>query len=116
MKNLLKSRYSLYLSLLLLYVCLSFVVRLTLYFLAHAGMDFSILAVIKIFSIGLYFDLATAVFLFAFYSLYILFIPVNWVGGKLDKVLTYVITTISLFIVVFSIIAEFPFKIEGKSA
>ncbi|MBK7682538.1 MAG: sulfatase-like hydrolase/transferase [Bacteroidetes bacterium] len=109
MKNLLKSRYSLYLSLLLLYVCLSFVVRLTLYFLAHAGMDFSILAVIKIFSIGLYFDLATAVFLFAFYSLYILFIPVNWVGGKLDKVLTYVITTISLFIVVFSIIAEFPF-------
>jgi phosphoglycerol transferase MdoB-like AlkP superfamily enzyme len=109
MKNLLKSRYSLYLSLLLLYVCLSFVVRLTLYFLAHAGMDFSILAVSKIFSIGLYFDLATAIYLFAFYSLYILVIPSKWVGSKLDKIFTYFISSISLFIVIFSFIAEFPF-------
>ena len=109
MKSLLKSRYSLYTSLLLLYVFLTFVVRLTLYLLSTSAMEFSLTAIIKIFSIGFYFDIATAFFLFAFYSLYILLIPSKWVGSKLDKILTYLITSISLFIVVFSLIAEFPF-------
>ncbi|MBK9636677.1 MAG: sulfatase-like hydrolase/transferase [Bacteroidetes bacterium] len=109
MKSLLKSRYSLYISLLLLYVSLSFVIRLVLFILSNKGMELSFLATIKIFSIGLYFDVATAFFLFAFYSLYILVIPTKWVGGRIDKGLTYIITTLSLFVVVFSFIAEFPF-------
>jgi phosphoglycerol transferase MdoB-like AlkP superfamily enzyme len=109
MKNLLKSRYALYLSLLMLYILFSFIVRITLYSLSVSSMEFSVISIIKIFSIGLYFDLATAIFLFAFYAFYILLIPVKWIGSKLDKVLTYFITTLSLFIVVFSIIAEFPF-------
>ncbi len=109
MKQLLKSRYSLYFSLLFLYISISFAVRLTLYLISLKGMDLSILAGIRIFSTGLYFDAATALFIFAFYSVYLFLLPSKWIGKRIDKILTYFISTVSLIIVVFSFIAEFPF-------
>lgn len=115
MKKFSKSRYTLYFHLILFYLLTSFLVRITLYALSASNIDFSILTTLKIFSVGLYFDAATAIFIFAFYALYLVLLPNRLIGGRLDKILSYFITTLFLLIATFSFMAEFPFWDEFKT-
>jgi len=109
MKKILSSRYALLFALISFYLLSSFAVRLTLYFSSFSSMDFSILSIVKIFSLGFYFDLAVAFYIFLFYAIYLLLIPIKLIGTLFDKILTYFIVSISLIVSVFSFISEFPF-------
>jgi phosphoglycerol transferase MdoB-like AlkP superfamily enzyme len=84
-------------------------VRLVLYFLSLKNMEFSISAVLKVFSLGFYFDLGVALFFSFIYSVYLLVIPRKITGSFFDKFVTYFLISLLLFIAIFSFLSEFPF-------
>lgn len=109
MLSLLRSRFSLLFALILNYLILSFLLRWVLYFLSIKNFDLSVPALLKIFIVGLFFDLAVALFFTAIYSLYLFVLPSKLIGTIVDKVITHVLTGIILFITIFSLFAEIPF-------
>jgi len=109
MKCLFKNRFSLLFNFVGLYLALSFVVRLVLFFLSFKDIVSSFLDVFKAFGIGMLFDLTVAFSFMLLYNLYLLFFPKKWIGSFFDKIFTIIYFTIILFILFFSLMAEFPF-------
>lgn len=102
-------RYNLLIKFIGYYLLFSFLIRAFLYVWALQSMGFSVLGLIKIFSIGLMFDIGAAVFYVLFYNLYLLIVPKLFIGTLLDKTLTFIILFFTLLISVFSFMAEIPF-------
>ncbi|TVZ56688.1 phosphoglycerol transferase MdoB-like AlkP superfamily enzyme [Lutibacter sp. Hel_I_33_5] len=90
-------------------ISFAFLVRLILYFFAFKYIDFSILNFIKIFFIGLFFDIGNLSYLLAFYAIYLLLIPTKFYGNLLDRFLTKFAYGFFLFVYIFSFLAEIPF-------
>ncbi|MGQ3647356.1 hypothetical protein ACT8PC_11115 [Ornithobacterium rhinotracheale] len=109
MKNILKSRFSLLWAFQITFLLLCFLTRLIFYILSFNSIDFSIINLLKIFGYGLFFDIGAVVFFSLFYLVYLLFFPSRFIGSIVDRVLTFFIMGIMLFISLFAIAAEFPF-------
>ncbi len=92
-----------------MYLLISFVIRIALYVLSTSSIDFSVVTLFKIFGTGLFFDLGTAVFFILVYALYLLIVPRWVIGSVLDRIATYFILFITLFVTFFSFLGEFPF-------
>ena len=58
---------------------------------------------------GFLFDLTVALSFVMLYNLYLLLSPKKWAGSWFDKIFTYFYFVVVLFIVFFSLMAEFPF-------
>ena len=58
---------------------------------------------------GFLFDLTVALSFVILYNLYLLLFPKKWAGSWFDKIFTYFYFVVVLFIVFFSLMAEFPF-------
>ncbi len=58
---------------------------------------------------GFLFDLTVALSFVMLYNLYLLLFPKKWDGSWFDKIFTYFYFVVVLFIVFFSLMAEFPF-------
>lgn len=108
-KKLFKSRYATYLSLISVYLIISFIVRILLNIISLSKSDFSIFELIKIYSIGFYFDVFVALCFFMVYLLYLAVLPKKFNGSVFDKIVSYFIIGISLFVAFFSFAGEFPF-------
>lgn len=108
-KRFLHSRYGLLLSFQLTFLALSALLRIGLYFASLGSISFSFLNLLKVFGMGLYYDFGVSVFFVLFYSLYLLIFPSRWVGSIVDRVLTFFILGMMLFISLFGIFAEVPF-------
>tara|TARA_R110001583_G_scaffold83631_5_gene220744 strand:+ start:35850 stop:37814 length:1965 start_codon:yes stop_codon:yes gene_type:complete len=91
------------------FLVFAFVIRLTLYFWSFSEIEFSFINFIKIFGIGFLFDLGSLSYILVFYSMYLLLLPKQLYGSKLDKVLTYFSYAFALFIIIFSFLAELTF-------
>jgi len=109
MKCLFKNRFSLLFNFVGLYLTLSLVVRLVLFILSLKDVVSSYLDVFKAFGIGMLFDLVVAFSFVLLYNLYLLIFPKRWIGLFLDKIFTIIYFIIILFILFFSLMAEFPF-------
>ena len=110
MKKLLnRGRFSLLAAFTLLYLSLSFFVRATLIGLSFNDLDFSLIEILKAFGMGFLFDLTVALSFVMLYNLYLLLSPKKWAGSWFDKIFTYFYFVVVLFIVFFSLMAEFPF-------
>ncbi|MEE9408444.1 MAG: LTA synthase family protein [Polaribacter sp.] len=72
-------------------------------------MDFSIINLIKIFSIGLFYDIGSLCYFLALYVVYLFFVPTKFHGSKLDKIITKFSYGLFLFIIIFSFLSEIPF-------
>ena len=107
--NLLNKRYKVALIFFLGYVLFALLVRVTLITLSLDKIDLSLLSTIRIIGNGFLFDTAVALAFVAIYIVYLTFLPSKWIGKKVDIVLTYIILSLTLFIVLFSFFAEFPF-------
>lgn len=115
MRKYFKSRYGLLLSIVVIYLVISLLVRFMLLVLSHKDMDMSIVPVLEVIGIGFCFDVAVSLFFVAFYNFYLLLFPTSFVGSFLDKFLTYFILVIVLFLMLFGSMAEFPFWDEFGS-
>ena len=109
MKKLCNGRFSLLFSVSALYVALSLVVRIVLFILSLNNLDFNLIDFFKIFGLGFVFDVTVASFFVTVYTLYLLLFPKRWIGSVLDKIFTYAYLCLTVFLIYFSLMAEFPF-------
>ena len=106
---LLPKRFSLLKTFALTFLTFAFIVRLILYFFAISYIDFSFFNLIKMFGIGLFYDIGSLSYFLAFYVIYLLIFPTKFHGKRLDRILTKFSYGLFLFISIFSFLAEVPF-------
>ncbi len=99
----------------LVFLMLSFIVRVSLYIWSLPNIEFSIINGLRIFATGLFFDLGTLSFFLLPYTLYLFALPNKLHGSKLDKIITNFAFFIGSLIFVFSTFAEFTFWEEFRT-
>lgn len=110
-----KSRFSALFSLIVLYVSLCFVLRLSLLLWSAQNAVFDLLLLLRAFLLGFVFDISTALCFCGLYIFYLLFFPKRWIGSLADKFFTYGYLSLLLLIIYFSLLAEIPFWDEFGS-
>jgi len=108
-KTIFHSRFSVLYMFLILYVALSFLLRLFFVVSASEVIDYSFITIFKIFGIGIYYDFGVAVFFMVVYALYLGIVPNRIIGSWVDKIITSVILFITLLVMYFSFLGEVPF-------
>ena len=108
-QQILPKRFSLLKTFALTFLVFAFIVRLFLYIFSFSHIDFSIINMIKVFGIGLFYDIGSLAYFLALYVVYLLLIPSKFYGSKLDKIITKFSYGLFLFIAIFSFLAEIPF-------
>ncbi|WP_418502328.1 LTA synthase family protein [Flagellimonas sp.] len=103
------SRYALVNAFALLFLALSFLMRLSFLILDFAEVEHSLFSLLKIFFTGLFFDLGTVSFFYVSASLYFLLFPKRFYGSLLDRILVYFGFSLALLVVYFSFFAEITF-------
>jgi len=109
MKNLFKSRFSVLLTVLGLYLVLSFLVRMVFLIWSSKDIDFNIFYILRAFATGLVYDLLIGLGFLFLYAMYLLLFPKKWIGSVFDKIFTYIYSVLILLIIYFSLLAEIPF-------
>lgn len=109
MKNLFKSRFSVLLTVLGLYLVLSFLVRMVFFIWSSKDIDFNIFYIFRAFATGLVYDLLIGLGFLFLYAMYLLLFPKKWIGSVFDKIFTYIYSAFILLIIYFSLLAEIPF-------
>lgn len=116
MSNLIfKGRYSILFSFILVFIFVSFLIRAGLFFSSLHKADFDVVGILKIFFLGMIYDLAVALLLSSAYNLYLLLLPRRWSGSGGNKVVTYTGLFLILLISFFSFFAELTFWQEFES-
>jgi len=108
------SRFSLLKTFILIFLVLSFIVRLVLFIWSFSETDTSFLNLIFTFLIGFLFDIGTVSFFALPYALYLLLFPKIFSGSIVDKIITYFAYSLGLIIFLFSFFAEITFWEEFK--
>ncbi|MAO16029.1 MAG: sulfatase, partial [Muricauda sp.] len=103
------SRYALINAFALLFLALSFLIRLSFLILDFTEVEHSLFSLLKIFFTGVFFDLGTVSFFYVAASLYFLFFPKRFYGSLLDRILVYFGFSLALLVVYFSFFAEITF-------
>lgn len=109
------SRYGILFSFIIVFVLVSFLIRTSLLIVSLPKTDFNLIGVIRIFLLGLDYDIGVALLLTAVYNLYLLFLPDNWSDSIGNKAITYAGLFIALLISFFSFFAELTFWEEFES-
>ncbi|WP_452228127.1 LTA synthase family protein [Lacinutrix sp. MEBiC02404] len=108
-KNLFPNRFSLLKTYILIFLTLSFIIRICFFIWNYSEVETSILSVLKIFFIGFLFDIGTVSFFASPYAIYLLFIPTKWYGSAVDRAITYFAFVLGLIIFIFSFFSEIAF-------
>jgi len=108
------NRFSLLKTFILIFIALSFIVRLVLFIWSFSESDISFFNLIFTFLIGFLFDVGTVSFFALPYALYLLLLPKILSGSIVDKILTYFGYSLGLIIFIFSFFAEITFWEEFK--
>lgn len=108
-KYLLPKRFAVLLSFTITCLILSFLVRVTLYIYSFSYIDFSFTHLLQILGIGFSFDLGNLSYVLSLYALYLLTVPVRFIGSKFDRIITRISYSLVLFVMVFSYLAEITF-------
>jgi phosphoglycerol transferase MdoB-like AlkP superfamily enzyme len=111
----LRNRYAVLFSFIIVFVITSFLIRAGLFVFSLSKTDFSAVGVLKIFLLGLDYDLGVALLLTTVYNLYLLFLPDKWSASFGNKAITYIGLFLMLLISFFSFFAELTFWQEFES-
>jgi phosphoglycerol transferase MdoB-like AlkP superfamily enzyme len=99
-------RFSPVLIALLLFCGASFITRIALLVYSAGGFDWSLFNVVKVFSIGLFYDLAAASYALVPLVIYLWLFPSKWYRSKLNSVLLIAYFSIVMFTLLFNGISE----------
>jgi phosphoglycerol transferase MdoB-like AlkP superfamily enzyme len=99
----------------LVFISLSFIIRIIFYVWSFDNIDFSFVNLLRIFLTGLFFDIGTISFFLLPYALYLLIFPNKLNGKLLDRIITYIAFSLGLLIFIFSFFAEITFWEEFKN-
>lgn len=109
LNNSFQYRFSPILIALLLLCGTSLLTRITLLIYAAKGFDWSFFNLLKVFFIGLVYDLAAASYAIIPLLIYLWLFPSKWYGKKLNKVLLLVYFFVVVFTLVFNAVSEYIF-------
>tara|TARA_B100000949_G_scaffold199131_2_gene185957 strand:+ start:4746 stop:6719 length:1974 start_codon:yes stop_codon:yes gene_type:complete len=109
LKNLFPSRFSVLNAFSVLFLLVSFAVRLIFLLLDFPQLENSFFGLIKIFVVGLFFDLGTLSFFYVVASFYFLLLPKRVYGSVFDRIVCYFGLAVCLLVVYFSFFAEITF-------
>jgi phosphoglycerol transferase MdoB-like AlkP superfamily enzyme len=115
LNQILRSRYGVLFSFIIFFISTSFLIRATLLVLSISKMDFDAIGVLRIFFLGLDYDIGVALLLTTIYNLYLLIIPQRWSDSMANKIITYTGLFLALLISLFSFFAELTFWQEFES-
>ena len=102
-------RFTLVKAFVLLFVALSFLVRLAFLFLDFSEVDSHIVALLRTFFTGLIFDIGTLSLFLLPFLIYLLVFPKKWYGSLVDKSITWFGFFLAVLIIYFSFFGEFTF-------
>lgn len=108
-------RYAVLYAFIIVFLALSFLVRLSLFIWNFNLTQASVFDVLRIFFTGLFFDIGVASFFVALYAIYLLLLPEKLNNSLFNKIFTYTGFFIAILITLFSLFAEFPFWQEFQS-
>lgn len=109
LRNLFSGRFSVFFSVLCLYIFLSFIIRTVFLIWSSSNADFNLLHILRAFITGFLYDLTIGLSFLTIYSIYLLILPKKLIGSVFDKVFTYFYLTIIFIIIYFSLLAEILF-------
>ena len=110
-----RTRYCLLFSFIFVFIFLSFLVRSTLLIQALQKTTFTGTGILRIYLMGLDYDIGVALLLLSLYNLYLLLMPQRFTGSNTDRILTYLGCFIALLITCFTFFAEITFWQEFES-
>lgn len=113
--NLFKNRYSVLISFIVVFLICSFLIRAGLFAISVGKADFNLFSVVRIFGLGLFFDLGVAFFIVSSYALYLLVLPQKWNNSRFNRIATYIWLFLVVLIFMFSFFAELTFWQEFES-
>lgn len=113
--NILKSRYSVLFSFIIVFLISSFLIRTGLLVASLMKTDLGFLSILKIYCTGAFFDIGVSVFIVASYALYLLLLPQKWNNSKFNRTATYIWLFLVVLIFMFSFFAELTFWQEFES-
>nr|WP_199078009.1 alkaline phosphatase family protein [Pedobacter sp. ASV19] len=113
--SILKNRYSVLFSFIIVFLISSFLIRTGLLVASLVKTDLSFLAILKIYFTGTFFDLGVSFFIVASYALYLLLLPQKWNNSKFNRIATYIWLFLVVLIFIFSFFAEITFWQEFES-
>ena len=110
-----RSTYSLLTNFFLLYMILSFFLRIGLSVASIQKADLSFISLLKVFAMGFLFDIGVGVFFVLPYSLYLLLFPQKYNNSLFNRAMTFFCFTVAVLILLFSFFAEVTFWQEFES-
>ncbi|MFH2050605.1 MAG: sulfatase-like hydrolase/transferase [bacterium] len=109
MKVLFPDRFKILEGFIILFLSLSFILRLIFLIREFTEIDSSLVGILKVFLVGLYFDIGTISFFMTIGAIYLLLFPRRLYGNWIDKIICYVGFIAGLLIIYFSFFAEITF-------
>ena len=113
--NIFKSRYSVLFAFVLFFIGASFLIRSVLLAGSIGKAEINVVALCKIYGLGLMFDIAVAAFVVAAYAIYLLLLPQRLNRSLFNRIFTYTFFFIVLLLITFSFFAEITFWQEFES-
>ncbi len=108
-------RFSLIFHFIIWFLATSLLVRIGFFIWQFDDVSWSVLDVLETFLTGLFFDIGTIAFIIfpavVYYSLF----PNKWVGSLADKIIVWFFTSLTVFILAFSFLAELTFWDEFRT-
>jgi len=108
-------RYSLLFHFIIWFLTLSLLLRIAFFIWQYDEVSWSLIALLRTFFTGLFFDFGTVTFISLCSIFYYSLMPNKWIGSILDKILIYFFTSLTVFILVFTFFAELTFWDEFKT-
>jgi len=110
-----KNRFTLLYGFFFSFLVISFFIRLFLMLVEINEVNFEFIILVKMLIIGLFYDLVTAFYFFIPLAIYLFLVPKRVYNTKIHRVVLYVITVFTLFIMLFNGVSEYFFWEEfGK--
>lgn len=109
------SNYSLLINFFLFYISISILLRMGFTVVSYTIADLNVLSLIRIFSLGLLFDIGVGVFFILPYSFYLVVFPQKFSNSLFNRIITFSAFIIALLVLLFSFFAEVTFWQEFES-
>jgi len=110
-----KNRYGFLYSLIITFLIINLITRAVLMFMDIGEVDLDILTLIKMFSVGFFYDFITSFYYFIPLVIYLFMIPTKIYNSKIHKNILYLIAGMNIFVMLFNGISEYFFWEEfGK--
>ena len=109
------SRFSLAILLIALFICISFISRSVLLVTSFSNIDFGLFELIKLYSVGFFYDLVASFYYIAPFAFYLIVVPNKIFNSKIHKYILWVFILTQIFAFAFNSVSEWFFWEEfGK--